>query len=291
LIVNHSPPKTASVGRIGEDVAEEIDLGAYFARIGYAGPRAATLDVLKALHALHPAAIAFENLDPLLGRRVHLEPAALEKKLVASGRGGYCFEHNGLFAAALTTLGFRVTGLAARVYVKQTPGRISRSHMVLLIELPEGRYIADVGFGGWTLSAPLRLDDNADQETPHGPFRMLRDGEAFEQQTLMDGQWTTLYRFTLEEQLLPDYEVSNWYCSSHPESRFTTELMVARVPQGLRLGLMNRRFSIHHPDGRVQRHELKSAEEIAEVLEKDFAIRLPEPRAELLAALARLPAS
>jgi N-hydroxyarylamine O-acetyltransferase len=67
--------------------------------------------------------------------------------------------------------------------------------------------------------------------------------------------------------------------------------MVARVPKDLRLGLMNRRFSIHYPDGRVVRRELASAEDVACVLEKDFAIRLPEPRAELLAALARLPSS
>jgi len=272
-------------------VAGSIDLDAYFARIGYSGPRAATLDVLKALHALHPAAIAFENLDPLLGRRIHLDRDALENKLVTAGRGGYCFEHNGLFAAALTALGFRVTGLAARVYVKETPGRISRSHMVLLIEFAGARYIADVGFGGWTLSAPLKLDEEAEQKTPHGPFRMLRDDEAFVQQTLMDGVWTTLYRFSLEEQMAADYEVSNWYCSAHPESRFKTELMVARVPKGLRLGLLNRRLSIHHPDGSVERRELKDAEEIASVLEKDFAIRLPEPRAELLAALAKLPAA
>ena len=248
-------------------------------------------DVLKALHALHPAAIAFENLDPLLGRRVRLETAALEKKLVYEGRGGYCFEHNGLFAAALAALGFRVKGLAARVYVKEAPGRISRSHMVLLVELPEGRYIADVGFGGWTLSAPLKLDDEREQETPHGPFRMLRDGAFFFQKTLMDGTWSTTYRFDLEEQFPPDYEVSNWFCATHPESRFTTELMVARVPKGLRLGLMNRRFSVHRLDGSVERRELASPEEIAAVLEQDFAIRLPEPRSALLAALARLPTS
>ena len=272
-------------------MADSIDLDAYFERIGYSGPRAATLDVLKALHALHPAAIAFENLDPLLGRRIHLEPRVLEKKLVREGRGGYCFEHNGLFAAALTALGFQVTGLAARVYVKETPGRISRSHMVLLVDLAEGRHIADVGFGGWTLSAPLKLDERGEQETPHGPFQIVPDGAFFFEKTLIDGQWTTLYRFDLEEQFPPDYEVSNWFCASHPDSRFTTELMVARVPAGLRLGLMNRRFSIHYPDGGVERRELASAEEIAAVLEKDFAIRLPEPRSELLAALSRLPAN
>ena len=40
-----------------------IDLDAYFARIGYAGPREPTRPVQQALHELHPAAITFEAVD------------------------------------------------------------------------------------------------------------------------------------------------------------------------------------------------------------------------------------
>ena len=71
---------------------EGIDLDAYFERVGYSGPREPTLEVLKALELAQPAAIAFESLDPLLGRPVRLDPASLEAKLVRGGRGGYCFE-------------------------------------------------------------------------------------------------------------------------------------------------------------------------------------------------------
>ena len=271
------------------DAPHTIDLDGYFKRIGYAGPKTATLQTLRELHALHPAAIAFENLDPLLGVRVRLDPEAMEQKLVQAGRGGYCFEQNSLFALVLTALGFKVTGLAARVYVKTEPGRIRRSHMVLKVDLPEGAYIADVGFGAWAMSAPLKLLDAREQETPHGPFRVVPAGEYFDVQTAIDGQWTILYRFMLEEQTPADYEVTNWYCSTHPNSGFTTQIMVARLPAGRRLGLLNNRFSIHYPDGRTERRELKSADEIARVLENEFAIRLPEPRDELMAALAKLP--
>jgi N-hydroxyarylamine O-acetyltransferase len=265
-----------------------MDIDAYLARIGYAGSRAATLQTLRALHALHPAAIAFENLDPLMGRRVHLDPAVLERKLVREKRGGYCFEQNGLFASALTALGFSVTGHAARVYIKQEPGKIRRSHMLLKVDLPDGPYIADVGFGAWALSGPLRLLDESVQETPHGPCRVGRADDHFDVQTIVDGEWTRLYRFLLEEQMPQDYEVSNWYCATHPESRFTYELMVARVPSGGRLGMLNNRLSIHHPDGGTERRELKSAREIADVLENEFAIVLPEPRDEVMSALAKL---
>ena len=270
------------------DAPHTIDIGAYLARIGYSGPRTATLDTLRALHALHPASIAFENLDPLRGVRVHLDPVSVEKKLVGAGRGGYCFEQNGLFALGLTALGFTVTGLAARVYVKTEPGKIRRSHMLVKVDLPEGVYIADVGFGAWALSGPLKLLDKGEQATPHGPFRVAPVGDYFDVQTVVDGTWTTLYRFMLEEQLPADYEVANWYCSTHPASRFLTELMVARLPAGRRLGMLNNRLSIHHPDGRTERRELKDAAEIADVLEGEFAIRLPEPRDALMTALAKL---
>ena len=271
------------------DASHTIDLDAYFKRIGYTGPRTATLQTLKTLHALHPAAIAFENLDPLRRVRIHLDPASVEQKLVGAGRGGYCFEQNGLFGLVLGALGFKVTGLAARVYVRTEPGKIRRSHMLVKVDLPEGAYIADVGFGAWALSGPLHLRGEGEQETPHGPARVVPVGEQFDVQTVVDGAWTTLYRFMLEEQSPADYEVANWFCSTHPDSRFLTELMVARLPTGRRLGMLNHRLSIHHADGRTERRELKNAEEVADVLEKEFLIQLPGPRDELMAALAKLP--
>lgn len=271
------------------DAPHTIDLDAYFKRIGYTGPRTATLQTLKVLHALHPAAIAFENLDPLRSVRIRLDPASVEKKLVGAGRGGYCFEQNGLFGLVLGAIGFKITGLAARVYVRTEPGKIRRSHMLLKVDLPEGAYIADVGFGAWALSGPLHLHGQGEQGTPHGPARVVPVGEHFDVQTVVDGVWTTLYRFMLEEQSAADYEVANWFCSTHPDSRFLTELMVARLPEGRRLGMLNHRLSIHHADGRTERRELKDAEEVADVLEKEFLIRLPGPRDELMAALAKLP--
>ena len=78
-----------------------LDTDAYFARIGYEGKASVDLATLSALHALHPAAIVFENLDPLLGRPVPLDLAALQAKLVTGRRGGYCFEQNTLFKAVL----------------------------------------------------------------------------------------------------------------------------------------------------------------------------------------------
>src|SRR5205085_3429182 len=147
-----------------------FDLDAYLARVGYDGPRAPTLDVLRAVHLAHAQAIPFENLDPLLRRPVPLDAEALQAKMVRGGRGGWCFEHNLLFRHALTALGFRTTALVGRVLWNMTvaPGAVtSRSHMLLVVHLDEGDHLADVGFGSLTLTAPLRLVPNDEQPTPH----------------------------------------------------------------------------------------------------------------------------
>lgn len=83
-----------------------IDLDTYFRRIGYLGDRTASLFTLKAVHACRTKAIAFENLSPLLGQPVLLDLPSLQQKLVQAGRGGYCFEQNGLFRLVLIALGF-----------------------------------------------------------------------------------------------------------------------------------------------------------------------------------------
>ena len=259
-----------------------IDLDSYFARIGYSGPRTATLETLQALHLLHPVAIPFENLDPLMKRPVPLELKALAAKLVDQGRGGYCYEQNTLFAGVLEALGFSVATLAARVQWNVPPGTITpRYHMVLRIDLPEGRYIADVGFGRLTLTAPLRLAPELEQSTPHGPHRLIRIGDEFQLQAKLGGQWAPIFQLSLQEQAPADWEVANWFTSTNPASIFTQGLMVARPVGDRRYGLFNSDLRIHHPDGRIERRTLKTPEELASVLRNDFRIRIPQGSDEM----------
>ncbi|HEY0342089.1 MAG TPA: arylamine N-acetyltransferase, partial [Steroidobacteraceae bacterium] len=144
---------------MGGCLADAVDVDSYFQRIGYAGSRDPTLETLAALHLHHPQVIPFETLDPLLKRPVPLDTAALENKLLFGGRGGWCFLHNLLLSRVLQAIGFRVTGLAARVTWNAPDDLVrARSHMLLRIDgLEGGPHIADVGFGGLTLTGPLRL--------------------------------------------------------------------------------------------------------------------------------------
>jgi N-hydroxyarylamine O-acetyltransferase len=268
-----------------------FDLDAYLRRIGCAGARAPTLETLRAVHLRHTEAIPFENLDPLLGRPVRLDAESLQQKMVRDGRGGYCYEQNLLFMHALTALGFAVKGLAARVLwnAAVTASTPPRSHMLLLLDLEGQPYIADAGFGVMTLTGPLRLAAGAEQATPHEPYRLQQAGEEYVLEARIRGDWKPLYRFGLVEQLLPDYEVYNWYLSHHPESRFVTGLMAARAAADGRYTLLNNEFTAHPLKGASERRVLATAAELREALTGPLRVKLPESPA-LDAALARLTA-
>src|SRR5690606_9164296 len=108
-------------------------------------------------HQAHALSIPFENLDVLAKRPPQLDLASLQRKLVTNRRGGYCFEVNALFAAVLRELGFDVTTLIGRVrWMSPEEVDTARSHMLMRVELPEGSYLADVGFGGLTMTGPIR---------------------------------------------------------------------------------------------------------------------------------------
>jgi N-hydroxyarylamine O-acetyltransferase len=266
----------------------EFDLQAYLERIGYAGPVIPTLETLRTIHRLHPQAIAFENLNPLLHLPVKLDPQSLQTKLLSQRRGGYCYEQNLLLKLALECIGFRVTGLAARVLMGLPEDAVRpRTHMLLQIDLDDEIWIADVGFGGLTLTAPLRLVEHVSQATPHEPLRLTRlRGDYFVQAQVCD-EWRTLYRFDLQEQFLADYELTSWYLSNHPESHFVTKLIAARTHPQRRYALRNNELAIHELNGETVRRKLTSAAELREVLKETFGIELPESAA-LQATLAQI---
>jgi N-hydroxyarylamine O-acetyltransferase len=277
-----------------------IDLAAYFERIGFAASArpSATLDTLRALHLLHPQAIPFENLDVLLGRPVRLDLASIQRKLVTGGRGGYCYEHNLLLRSVLQTLGFRVQSIAGRVlWGREASDMPPRTHMLLLVDLDEGMYLADVGFGGMVLSAPLAFEAGLEQITPHGAFRLEAAGgepRAFILKALVNGAWASVYRFDLDPQYDADYAMANHFVSTYPQSVFVHNLLAARLAPGIRYGLFNRRLQVHHThdDGAPsETRDLTGAAELRHTLAHELGIRLPDngDSAQLDAALSRLP--
>jgi len=265
-----------------------LDLDSYLKRIGYSGPRTATLETLRALQAQHPRSIPFENLDTLSGRPVALDLPSLERKLVQSRRGGYCFEQNLLFKHVLAALGFDAAALAARVVWERGEDEVrARTHMVLLVALGEQRYICDVGFGGLTPTAPIELTVGVEQPTPHETFRVVRDPCDFAVEASVRGEWKRLYRFDLQEQHQVDIEVLNHYVMTHAASPMRGRLFAARAAADRRFGLGNGALSVHHLHGASEQQRVGSVAELKRVLESTFGIDVPRGR-EVDAALARV---
>jgi N-hydroxyarylamine O-acetyltransferase len=255
---------------------QPLDLDRYFERIGYSGPPTATLDVLQALQWLHPQRIPFENLDPLSGRRVFVDLPSVAAKLVERRRGGYCFEQNTLFAHVLMQLGFRVTPYIARVLWGRPPGAITAlSHMLLRVELDDEAWIADVGFGSVTLTAPLRFVPDLVQETRLESFRLSAASTgatgAFDLE-LKAPDWPKVYRFLPQKAEWIDFEAANWYTSAHPESRFTNNLVVSRVLPPGRVTLFNDTLTERAKDGSSTVHKIGSARELERELAERFEI-------------------
>lgn len=264
---------------------EPFDLDAYFARIGYTGIVEPNLPVLRDLVARQSAAIAFENLDPLAGRPPALDLESLQAKMVAGRRGGYCFEQNSLLKGALDAIGFRVTGLIARVCRRLPPGMVlPRGHMILRVDLPEGAYLADSGFGGLTPTAPLAMTLDVEQATPNEVFRLVAHGEETLLQARLGDAWDSIYHFTQQAQLPIDHQVANWFTATAPGGLFITNVIATLPAPKTRTVLFNQHFSVRTADGAVTRRILATTEEYRAVLTDVFGLAITDADMAVIAA-------
>jgi arylamine N-acetyltransferase len=259
-------------------MAADVDTVAeYLRRVSYAGPTDPTLDVLVALVAAHNRSIPFENLDPLTGVPVFdLAPEALFDKLVRRRRGGYCFEHNGVMAYVLIQLGFGVDVLGGRVVWMNTSGELpAQTHQTLAVTVPgeDGRYLVDVGFGGQTLSSPIRFETDTVQQTRHEPYRIRQHEDGYMLESEIRDSWEPLYMFSTRPFPMIDRQVGSWYVSTYPESHFVTGLTVALVADDARWNLRGRNLAIHRK-GESERIRFDTAAEVVEALTDRFGIDL-----------------
>jgi N-hydroxyarylamine O-acetyltransferase len=262
----------------------EFRLEKYLARIGYHGPIAADIATLRALQAAHLATIPFEAIDPLLRLPVRLDLASVQAKLVDGSRGGYCYEQNLLLRAALQTIGFQVTGLAGRVRWMSPPGSPlgPKTHMLLKVDLADGAYIADAGFGACLLDAPLQFKPGVEQATALGTYRLTPSDGLFSLETKRQDSWRTMYVFDLEPQIQSDYELGNWFTSTNPTIPLTSRLIVERLSGSRRFRLIDRALTTEVRDGEViAERRIADAGELGEVLRDTFKITPPAPVEEI----------
>jgi N-hydroxyarylamine O-acetyltransferase len=201
-----------------------MDLDAYLARIGLSERPAANVAGLATVQRAQRRAVPFENLDIPLGRGISLDPEALAAKLVTARRGGYCFEQNGLFLAALRALGFDARPLLARVWLFATDVP-PKTHTLVLATIDGIDWIADAGFGGSDVP-PMRLRDGESSESAGAFHALVRDVE-FGWMLLRNG--ARQYSFTEEPVYAADLALANHWVSTHPGSRFVGGRIVSIV--------------------------------------------------------------
>jgi N-hydroxyarylamine O-acetyltransferase len=249
------------------------DLSGYLHCIGFCGEPRADLATLRGVVLRHALSIPFENLDALTGRRVSLDPEAVEHKLLRQRRGGWCFEQNLLLGNALRAMGFAVTDLAARVVWGRAADVIApRTHRVLRVRADNRDWIVDAGFGGQTLTGALDLASEDAQLTPHEPFRLRRLGDEHLMESKVAGQWLPLFRFDLQPQQPVDFEAANFQLVRDPESHFTQGLRVSRVTPEGRHVLRGFELAFHALEGVSRREALPDVRATLDALRDVFGI-------------------
>ncbi|HEX7313154.1 MAG TPA: arylamine N-acetyltransferase [Pyrinomonadaceae bacterium] len=250
-----------------------MNVDAYLQRIGYGGPLAPTAETLRRLHVAHLHAVPFENLSIHAGETVVLEDGALFEKVVGRGRGGFCYELNGVFAALLRELGFRVEMLSAAVARRDGGFGPEFDHMALLVTLEE-RWLADVGFGE-SFVEPLLLDERAEQTQGAGTFLIAEDDG--DRLILLrrneEGTWEPQYRFGLEPHAYADYAEMCRFHQTSPESHFTRGRVCSRLTPEGRVTLSGLRLITTKGGAKVER-ELGGEEEYAAALLEHFGVTM-----------------
>ena len=263
-------------------------LALYLQRLGFDEPPAPTLENLRRLQLRHTGEFPFENFTTLSGEPVLIDLPSIEQKVLHDGRGGYCYELNNLFLALLQELGYDARAISGRVVMGQPEGAwTARTHRLSLVIIDDIRYITDVGFGGMVPTAPLLLDSRVEQLTPHEPYRIEPHVDGYTLRALVAGEWRPMYIFDLQRQEDIDFTVGNWYVSTHPESTFTRQLMVARTGEGWRRTLNNGSFAIHRVGEDSERRQVSDVQALIALLQTEFGIRVPG-HAQLQQTLERL---
>ena len=234
--------------------------------------QALNLGFLSQITARHVARFAFSSVGPRLGDALPLDPASLYSRIVLRGRGGYCFEQNGLLFEVLAELGFDVTLYLARVIYDQDthPGL---THRITVVDLAGERHLVDVGFGPLGPRVPIRFSGEVSREEQRA-FRVFprRAGE-LHVQTLKGGEWFSLYRFELARYGQADCELGHFFSHRHPDAAFVRNLVASRILPAEVRSLRNREYWIMTGAG-DQKQDVRDPAHLRKLLDEEFGIQV-----------------
>lgn len=236
----------------------------YLQRLGFTSRPTPSWPALRALVNAHLRTVPFENLDIVNAQLPELTTAAVLRKVVLQRRGGFCYELNEAFGALLVHLGFSVKRIAARVWLEpQRRFGPPFDHLALVITLPEGEFLTDVGFGD-NNRTPLRLP--ADVLTDiSGQYALAR---TYDDVWLLRRSDRPLYELTLVAQPLSAFVPMYRYHQTSADSIFAKGLICTRATARGRVTLSRDRLIVVEDNSRT---ETVRADRDA-VLEEHFGI-------------------
>lgn len=214
--------------------ASNFSLPDYLNRIGYSSETHPDFATLTALMSAQLQSIPFENTEVQAGRIPSLIPEDIVTKIVTQGRGGYCYEVNGLFAMALTALGFEWYFAGARPMFY--PARRPKTHMVVIVTIEGKSYLCDTGFGGYGVREPLEVVDAHESEQNGDRFRLELIEKEYVLSSLVNDEWAPQYGFALSPQEWIEFSLANHFNATHPDTIFTQKkLAVMQTPLGRKI--------------------------------------------------------
>ena len=257
----------------------------YLTRIGLSQPES-TAAGLARLQQAQLNAIAFENIDPLLGVLPNLDTPAVVEKVLKQGRGGYCFELNGLLALALDELGFDYRPIMARVRMGRREGG-SCYHLAFIAEADGESWLVDAGFGGPSARLPLRLEFENEQQQDHDSYRIRYEPHSGERvlEQRRDGDWFALYSFDRAAVRRCDLDAANILCSTWDQSPLSQNLLLCRNTERGRIHLYNQTFSEFNAGVQTD-ITVETAEHLGDLVRNDFGVAVND--AELAAIAGHL---
>ncbi|MAQ82917.1 MAG: arylamine N-acetyltransferase [Maritimibacter sp.] len=245
----------------------DTDLARYCARLGLDTLPPATPEGLARLQSAQLGSLPFEGIEPFLGHTPSLAPSDIAAKILHRGRGGYCYELNTLFGAAMTAAGFDARRALARV-LQRNPEPGARSHLAWIVRIGDSRWLADTGFGGPGARTPIEIRPG-EQAAANGTYRMTRNetlGEDVLERLTSDG-WQKLYSFDGASVTDAEVEAANHVAATWRNSVFPWNLMVAGFDGDTRIGVFNRNLTEETPDA-LSRHDIADAAALGRVFDR-----------------------
>lgn len=260
-----------------EYALSQQELRGYLRRVGLAQAPRSTWEGLATLHWAQLLHIPFETLDVFLKRPISLRRVDLFEKLVVRGRGGFCYELNLLFAAALRALGFRCDLIAGEVRSDRGGFGPAFDHMAVVVRIDEQPWLADVGFGDG-FERPLSFDHRWHSQRRGSSFRIVSQHSRWLLETRAAGSLEPkpCYRFDTIPRRPEDYAEMCDYHSRDDDSPFAGRWICSRMQPRGRIWLQpGKRVETlwSAADGERRRERaLEHRESFVHALESDFGI-------------------